>query len=296
MKKITFVLLVLSFGVFSSKAQAPVPNGGFENWATATWGDSLVGWTTSFKLLSDIVFSTKSTTTNEGAAALELTSLEQTVVITTIQIPGIATLGKIQPDFVAMSAKVIGGVPFTNQPSKLKGWYQYTPLGGDSAIIYTILTKWNAVSGTRDTIADGVFINTATQSSYTQFNIDYTYRTQSITPDTMNIIILSSGLSTTPNSKILVDNLSFEYPQNIATNEKLDCLIYPNPSNGIVNVSLANNQKTTATLHNSIGQIVFTKTLSNFSNTLDLTSLPKGIYLLDLRNNDQRIVRKITLK
>ncbi len=287
---------MLSFSFFSVKGQAPVPNGGFENWATASWGDSLVGWTTSFKLLSDIVFSTKSTTTNEGAAALELTSLEQTVVITTIQIPGIATLGKIQPDFVAMSAKVIGGVPFTNQPSKLKGWYQYTPQGTDSAIIYTILTKWNAVSGTRDTIADGVFINTAAQSSYTQFNIDYTYRTQSITPDTMNIIILSSGLSTTPNSKILVDNLSFEYPQSIASNDKLECLIYPNPSNGIVNVSLANNQKTTATLHNSIGQIVFTKTLSNFSNTLDLTSLPKGIYLLDLRNNDQRIVKKITLK
>jgi hypothetical protein len=294
MKKITVLFMLLCLGFYSIKAQAPVPNGSFENWTSGAPDN----WVTKFTLLTTINFVNKSTSFQDGQFAIEVFSQSITPIPfgSTYQIPGVATLGTIVPDVANATAKVTGGVPYTDKPSKLKGWYQYAPQGTDSAIIYTILTKWNAVSGTRDTIADGFFINTATQSTYAQFTVDLTYRTQSIVPDTMNIVLLSSGMSATPDSKLLVDNMSFELPQNIASNSKLECNIYPNPSNGVINVSLVNNQKTTATLFNSLGQEVCVKTLSSMSNSLDFSSLPKGIYLLDLRNNDQRIVKKITLK
>lgn len=294
MKKITVLFMLLCLGFYSAKAQAPVPNGSFENWTS----DAPDNWMTKFTLLTTINFVNKSTDFKDGQFAIEIFSQSITPIPmgSTYQIPGVVTLGTIVPDLASASAKVSGGVSFTDKPSKLKGWYQYAPLGSDSAIIYTILTKWNAVSGKRDTIADGIFINTATQSAYAQFSIDFSYRTQSIAPDTMNIVMLSSGVLATPGSKLLVDNLSFEYPLSISSNNKLDCNIYPNPSNGVINVSLANNQKTTATLFNSLGQEVCVKTLSSMTNSLDFSSLPKGIYLLELRNDDQRIVKKITLK
>lgn len=290
MKKITVLFMLLCLGFYFVKAQALVPNGSFENWT----GTIANNWVTQYTISGfPITLSSKSTTFQDGQFALDATSQ----ALMTLNIPGLATLGLITVNTIpSVDVKISGGVPYTDKPSKLKGWYQYTPQGTDSAIIYTILTKWNAVSGARDTVADGFFVNTATQSAYAQFTVDLTYRTQSVVPDTMNIIILSSGLSVTPGSKLLVDNMSFELPQSIASNSKLECNIYPNPSNGVINVSLANNQKTTATLYNSLGQEVCVKTLSSLSNSLDFTSLPKGIYLLELRNNDQRIVKKITLK
>ncbi len=296
MKKLTLFIAVLSFGIFAAKAQQPqIPNASFENWTTVSWGDSLSSWTTQFTLLSPIILANKSTTYYEGQYALEATS--QSISLgATYNIPGIATLGKIVPDLATMSAKAQGGVAFTGKPSKLKGWYQYDQQGSDSAIIYVILTKWNAVNNTRDTVADGSFIHNSAQTTYAQFSIDITYQSQSLTPDTMNIIILSSGLSATPNSKLLVDDISFDYPQGITTNDKSDCYIYPNPSNGIVNVSFASNEKYTATLFNSLGQKTHMKNINNSSSTLDLTNLPKGIYLLELKSDNSRTVRKITLK
>ena len=112
----------------------------------------------------------------------------------------------------------------------------------------------------------------------------------------MNIILLSSGNVATANSKLLVDNLSLEYPQSVATNDKADFYIYPNPSNGIVNVSLASNEKYNATLFNTLGQKIYSKSIGNANSTLDFTSLPKGIYMLELKSDNFRTVKKITFK
>ncbi len=296
MKKITMILLLIGLSCYTVKGQAQLPNASFENWATATWGDSLINWTTSFKLLSDIVFVNKSTVANAGTNAAEINSQSINVIFTTYNIPGIMTLGNIQPDMVNMSAKVVGGIPFTDKPSTLKGWYQYTQQGGDSAIVYVVLTKWNAMNNRTDTVAEGGFLRNSSQPSYTQFAIDLDYQITNVTPDTLNVILLSSGFSATPGSKFLVDNLSFEYPSTIEDNSKLDCYIYPNPSTGIINVSLAQNTKTTATLFNCLGQVVYTKSLYGLNSVLDVSSMPKGVYLLELKNDNQREIKKITLK
>jgi len=296
MKKTTLFILLLSFGIFTAKAQQPeIPNGSFENWVTASWGDSLVSWTTHFNYFLEFSLAQKSTTFHDGQNALVATS--QSISLgTTFNIPGIATLGKIIPDIANSTARAEGGVAFNGKPTTLKGWYQYDQQGSDSAIIYMILTKWNAINGSRDTVADGRFIHNLPEAAYTQFSFDLTYKNSSLTPDTMNIILLSSGNVATANSKLLVDNLSLEYPQSVATNDKADFYIYPNPSNGIVNVSLASNEKYNATLFNTLGQKIYSKSIGNANSTLDFTSLPKGIYMLELKSDNFRTVKKITLK
>ena len=61
-------------------------------------------------------------------------------------------------------------------------------------------------------------------------------------------------------------------------------------------MSLAQNTKTTATLFNCLGQVVYTKSLYGLNSVLDVSSMPKGVYLLELKNDNQREIKKITLK
>lgn len=290
MKKITFLIAMLSITFYSVNAQQ-IPNGSFENWT----GDSASSWVTKFSLFgTPLTLANKSTTFQDGQFALE--ALSQTVPIMNITIPGIATLGKISVDIANVTAVFSSGVPFTDKPLRMKGWYQYNRQGTDSAIAIVLLTKWNPITSKSDTVGIGGFIHTASQATYAQFTVDITYQNQTAIPDTLNIILLSSGRAATAGSKFTVDNLAFEYDQSILSNNKLDCYIYPNPSNGLINVSLASNEKTTATLYNSLGQKMFSKALYTFSSTLDFSNLPKGIYLLELKSDELRTVKKITLK
>jgi len=295
MKKSTLFIVLLSFGIFTAKAQQPeIPNGSFENWSTASWGDSLNNWTTHFTYFLEFTLANKSTDFHDGQFALEAKS--QLVTLGSFNIPGIATLGKIIPDIANSTARAEGGVAFNGKPSTLNGWYKYDQQGSDSAIIYIILTKWNAINSTRDTVGDGRFIHNVSESAYTQFALDLTYKNASLTPDTLNIILLSSGAVATADSKLVVDNLTLDYPQSVANNDKADFYIYPNPSNGIVNVSFASNDKYSATLFNTLGQKLYSKSINGMSAALDFTNYPKGIYMLELKSDNFRTVKKITLK
>ncbi len=80
----------------------------------------------------------------------------------------------------------------------------------------------------------------------------------------------------------IVDCGADEYnlPLSINTIENTNLLVYPNPTNGIIHVDLKENYKFEAFALN--GMLV----LSNFieNNTIDLTELESGMYLLNLSN------------
>jgi hypothetical protein len=60
--------------------------------------------------------------------------------------------------------------------------------------------------------------------------------------------------------------------------------VYPNPNNGIFNISISNSvENQTIEIKNIIGQIVYSETASNSSiNTIDLSDLDKGVYTVSL--------------
>ena len=83
-------------------------------------------------------------------------------------------------------------------------------------------------------------------------------------------------------------------------NEKLNNFnIYPNPSNGIFNVSIGNSSEiNTIEITNVIGQTIYSKIANNSSNNvIDLSNLNKGIYFISLKS-DQGISssKKIIIK
>ncbi|WP_417607970.1 T9SS type A sorting domain-containing protein [Owenweeksia hongkongensis] len=69
--------------------------------------------------------------------------------------------------------------------------------------------------------------------------------------------------------------------------------VYPNPTSHVLNLENL-TQKGTITLYNLSGKLLLQKAFKGESAQLDLSSLPKGVYLLELKSeNDGRIFRKV---
>ncbi len=72
--------------------------------------------------------------------------------------------------------------------------------------------------------------------------------------------------------------------------------VYPNPSNGIFNISLGNLQPTGIEVYDLTGKIVYSKkeiTISNFETNIDLTQVTQGIYYVKIIENNQSTVKRI---
>ena len=69
--------------------------------------------------------------------------------------------------------------------------------------------------------------------------------------------------------------------------------IYPNPSNGIVNISLENNlQLEKVTIYNQLGQVVKTAT----TNVITTSDLAKGSYYVVIITNEGKATKKLLIQ
>ena len=77
-------------------------------------------------------------------------------------------------------------------------------------------------------------------------------------------------------------------PTSIDDNSYSTFNVFPNPNNGILNISMANSSgKQTIEIKNIIGQTVYSKITSNStSNTINLSNINKGIYTVSLINEN----------
>ena len=77
-------------------------------------------------------------------------------------------------------------------------------------------------------------------------------------------------------------------PTSIDDNSYSTFNVFPNPNNGILNISMANSSgKQTIEIKNIIGQTVYSKITSNSSsNTINLSNINKGIYTVYLINEN----------
>lgn len=72
--------------------------------------------------------------------------------------------------------------------------------------------------------------------------------------------------------------------------------VYPNPSNGIFNISLGNLQPTGIEVYDLTGKKVFAKNeiaISNFETKIDLSNVTQGIYFVKIIDNNQSTVKRI---
>ncbi len=77
--------------------------------------------------------------------------------------------------------------------------------------------------------------------------------------------------------------------------------LYPNPTNGLINIELENIQdKTEILIYSETGQIIFSKQYSSFNRSLteqlDLSEYQSGTYIIKVINNDKIITENFVLK
>ena len=71
--------------------------------------------------------------------------------------------------------------------------------------------------------------------------------------------------------------------------------IYPNPSNGLVNISFDSKENVNITVRDISGKLVHTD-LINSNSSIDFSEFGKGIYLLDITNNQGTVTQKVTIQ
>jgi hypothetical protein len=87
-----------------------------------------------------------------------------------------------------------------------------------------------------------------------------------------------------------------------ASQEDPGLSVYPNPSSGVVTISLEGyeGKKTDLRIMNVIGNVVYREVVqdpsAHFAKTLDLTKLAKGLYYVKIEAANYSEVRKVILR
>ena len=293
--KLSFIFIFL-FGISLIVNSQQIPNGDFESWSFN--GDYYEPdlWNTPNSVSYVFPFNVLTTTQDTSSFMGSYASRLETKEILGMAVPGLLTLGELTVDVFGNSSTISGGVPFNYRPFSIEGYYKYSPQPNDSALIGVFMLKHNSSSGITDTIGIGAFYESGSINIYTKFEAEIEYYT-SETPDSMNIIVMPSDKDNPIIGSILyIDNLSFNYTTNsINIESEHNISVHPNPSSGIFNI-IKPKDLSEIRVSNLIGEVVYTCSTKESEASLSLSGCQRGIYILELFNNKERIIEKILIK
>jgi hypothetical protein len=93
---------------------------------------------------------------------------------------------------------------------------------------------------------------------------------------------------------------------NVSVKEQMDGVsmlnVFPNPANNVLNVSFKTDrvQSFTVKLMSVTGEVVYEDTSDNFSgnysNSIDVSSFAKGVYILNLSNETGSVNKKVVIR
>ena len=295
----SLLMFMSSLFISSSIFAQEIPNADMEKWIKYGTYEDPQYWKTPNQATSPLfVFSVTKESTDvyagSYAARLESMSILGGMAI----VPGFMTIGDFDVNTSTMEYSIYGGVSFTNRPLRLKGYHKYIPQDGDQWLIAINTFKYDSVNDKLDTIGIGFFEGGATDSIWTPFEVFINYWSQD-DPDSLNIIILSSSNETPPaGSLLLIDSMWFDYtPSSLAEDRnEVQFDVYPNPATNQVTIRLNHETEAFISLTNLWGQDVFKQIIKDKTTSIDLSHLPKGIYLVKSNTKDANYIKKLILR
>jgi len=201
---------------------------------------------------------------------------------------GVAAAGNLfTGEFIAdgFSSQALRGVPFTDKPESIKGYFKYTSVNynngtatvPDTCAIYAILSYWDGAQ--RVEIARAEMYSATTVTSYTLFDLDFNY-VSSNTPDTLAVVFASSkygdlfkgGIGST----LLIDDVELVYPVGYAEENSFDRAWTDGDS---WNFRFRTNAERTIQIFDAAGRIVVSATSSDELFSASSLGLSEGVYI-----------------
>jgi hypothetical protein len=247
-----------------------IPNHDLENWYNVEYSDpqswhTLNSYFTSIGVASVV----ESNDVFEGGSAAELVT---SLVMGEYIISGYLSLGEIFLD----DDDPVRGIPYTDKPSKLKGYYKYYPQETDVAVVQVMFSNDDI------TVGGGDFAFVAA-SEYTYFEVELNYEGD---PDTLTLVFSSGSIE---GSRLLLDNISFDFEVNVADESSNKYTVYPNPANENVFVLFAEQGNHIIQITDISGRLIKKQTCnSNSQIQIDCTDLMPGVYFIIDKSTGER--------
>jgi hypothetical protein len=170
--------------------------------------------------------------------------------------------------------------------------------GGDSAVITHTNDAWFDVTITVDLDTDiATFIYGTTPLLTWDFSLDAQGAAGTSQVGGMNVFAAApTGLA----ALFYIDDVGYTHLSGVGVdeNEAADFVtIFPNPSNGLVNIEMGATSKTTTyRVYDIAGKVVATDVLTVGTQTMDLTNLNSGMYILEVQQGAAIQTERIVLK
>lgn len=205
-------LLIISLFLIQTSVQAQaIPNADFENWSNFTYDEPMLWFSSNIESVP--AFSIPTVTPVVGFSGLA--ARIETYIIGTDTLAGV--ISNTNMDILAGE----GGVPYTDQPTELTGYYRYDLPGNDTALILVIFKSGGVIISTDLFKIKG----TGSEPNYIPFNFPLSL---SSVPDSVIIACTASNLITNQGvasgSWIEYDELAFTGPSvtQVIPNGSLD--------------------------------------------------------------------------
>ncbi len=288
-----FLSAILLSSVFHLHAQSTVPNGDFENWYSykkCSGKDSLESYITYDEIIYESTgycpptpIAVKTTDAYTGKYALKLNPFAI----------GSSYSASAVYSSLGYSATTINGVPFTDSPSTLSGYFKFNQVGGDPLTIIVQL-----LNADKNYVGWGSLTQNSSVTKYTKFEIPISYDFGY--PGPVDALVISfnlgdfnktSGATAHKGTQLIVDNLAFEYPATATIN-------YSNTSP--INVFAANK---TISFSENVSDVHVTDITgaskiqeTSDTKTVNAAALSTGLYIVSYKYNDHYFTQKVVIE
>ena len=271
------------------------PSADFETWTAVESLEPESWWTPNFILINQTPCVTQSTDAHSGQYALRIENVLSSFGDTV----GFVTNGYLfNQDFV-------GGMAVVQNPVKVTGYYKYSPVGNDSALVGVFTSKFEPTFGTTVRL-DSSLIKLPAASNYTYFEVPLYYNGWPIA-DTLNITFASGNFQNdssllAPGSVLLIDDIEVLY--NPVANEDIvshnQAIVYPNPVAETLFIKMLNKATNqTFKLFDAKGALVFEGNCQyqdGMVAAIDVSEIPQGLYFYQINDGENNLTGKLTIQ
>jgi hypothetical protein len=291
MRKIYSFIALASLATLNAQAQNALPNNSFETWETVNAGigsyNEPVDWnsanTCSYILSVSSV--SQSTDAHSGSSSAKMETKQAGAIL----IGGVLSTATMVCN--PANPGITGGLPYTQRPDSLVGWFKYTPQGVDTAYIQFILFDANgdSVSYTKHKII-------GTTTAWTRFSAPISYMNNNAV--TTSSFLANSSWGNSNNGEavvgsiLLLDDVELVFATGIdehALNTRVN--LFPNPANGVLNLENATGADLHIELTDITGKRVLRHQVGMGTERLDVNNLAPGMYLYRISGDNAGAAR-----